>query len=181
VGGAGVRTTFPVAAPPEAWAALVDPDRLAAALPGCRTASRAEGGTVLAVDLDVASVRGLWSGTVAPLDADAVRIQGSGEPGTVDLVVRAAPDRTSLTVEGDVGGPLAAVGGAVLAAAVRRLAEATLAAAVPPPAVSPGPRAAPSAPRRRRSWLPAAAAAAGAVAVAAAAGRRHKRSGRRNG
>jgi carbon monoxide dehydrogenase subunit G len=172
-----VRTTFPLAAPPEAWAALGDPVRLAEAVPGCRTAGRAvdgDGTLVLAVDLAVASVRGLWSGTVSPVDADAVRIQGSGEPGTVDLVVRATPDRASVTVEGEVTGPLAAVGGAVLAAAVRRLAEDTLAAAAPAPRIVVTTDVARTVRVRRRPWLPAAAAAA-AVVVAAALARRRRR------
>jgi carbon monoxide dehydrogenase subunit G len=173
VGGAAVRTTFPVAAPPEAWAALGDPVLLVAALPGCRTASRANGGLVLTVELDVASVHGLWSGTVAPVDGDAVRIQGSGEPGTVDLVARASPDRTSVTVEGEVTGPLAAVGGAVLAAAVRRLAEETLAAAVPPPTVVTTDEA-PSVRVRRGRWLPAVAATATAAAAVAVVRRRRR-------
>ncbi len=179
-----MRTTFPVAAPPEAWAALADPDRLAAALPGCRSAARAsegDGTVAVALDLAVASVRGLWSGTVAAVDPDAVRVRGSGEPGTVDLIVRAAPDRTTLTVEGEVTGPLAAVGGAVLAAAVRRLAEDTLAAAVPPPsarvAVPPAPQPARARRRRAQPWLAAAAIAA----AAAGAAWRHKRSGLKNG
>jgi carbon monoxide dehydrogenase subunit G len=172
-----MRTTFPVAAPPEALAALADPVRLAVALPGCRTASRADGGIALTVDVDVASVRGLWSGTVAPVDADAVRIQGSGEPGAVDLVVRATPDRTSVTVEGEVTGPLAGVGGAVLAAAARRLAEDTLAAATPVPLPAAGRVEVRSVVVRRRPWLPAAAAAAAAVAAAAAATARRRRRG----
>ncbi|MGH9113277.1 MAG: hypothetical protein ACRDZN_13440, partial [Acidimicrobiales bacterium] len=71
----------------------------------------------------VASVSGLWAGTVVPVDGDAVRVTGSGAPGGVDLVVRADPGRTALTVEGTVDGPLASVGSAVLAAAVRRTAQ----------------------------------------------------------
>jgi carbon monoxide dehydrogenase subunit G len=132
-----VRTTFPVAASPEAWAVLSDPEAVAAALAGCRSVTRdADGdGTFRVVtDVAVASVRGLWSGTVVPVDADAVRIVGSGAPGTIDLVVRADPDRTALTVDGTVEGPLATVGSTVLAAAVRRTAEALLSAlaAAPP-------------------------------------------------
>jgi hypothetical protein len=84
------------------------------------------------MDLSVASVRGLWAGTVVRVDADSLRIAGSGEPGTVDLLVRADPARTVLTVEGTVGGALVTVGSAVLAAAVRRLVDDTLAAAAPP-------------------------------------------------
>lgn len=163
-----MRARFPVQAPPEAWAALSDPQRLAAALPGCRSVASgdsgdsgdgAEGagatgsrrgddslrrdaravaagtgaGTLHVVtEVAVASVRGLWAGTVARIDADAVRLQGSGVPGTVDLVVRADPDRTVVTVDGSVEGPLATVGSSLLAAALRRMAEDLLAAAAAP-------------------------------------------------
>jgi carbon monoxide dehydrogenase subunit G len=129
-----VKTTFPVSAPPGAWAALVDPDRLVTALPGCRSVTRDAGGdgTLRVVtEIAVASVRGLWAGTVAPVDADAVLVRGTGAPGTVDLVIRADPERTRLTVEGTVDGPLGTVGSAVLAGAVRRMAEDLLVAAEP--------------------------------------------------
>jgi carbon monoxide dehydrogenase subunit G len=130
-----VRTTFPIDAPPTTWAALSDPEVLAAALPGCRsvTATGDGDGTLHVVaELSVASVHGLWAGSVVRVDADSLRIAGSGEPGTVDLVVRSDPSRTALTVEGTVAGPLATVGSAVLAAVIRRIAEDLLAAAAAP-------------------------------------------------
>jgi carbon monoxide dehydrogenase subunit G len=175
-----VRTTFPVSAPPEAWAALADPARLVAALPGARSVTPAGGDGALSVvlDLAVASVGGLWSGTVTPLDADAVRIAGSGGPGSLDLEVRANGDRTALTVEGEVGGPLATVGGAVLAAAARRLAEGVLAALSSPLAVTPAAQPAPPRGARRVPGRPAVAAAgacAGAVVVGVAVVRRWRR------
>lgn len=125
-----MNVTFPVSAPPAAWVALADPSLLAGALPGCRSVRAAGDGEGLrvVVEVAVASVRGLWAGTVVPVDADAVRIAGSGEPGAVDVVVRADPGRTELTVDGTVDGPLAAVGSTLLAAAVRRLAGDLLAA-----------------------------------------------------
>jgi carbon monoxide dehydrogenase subunit G len=130
-----VKATFPVSAPPGAWTALADPERLAAALPGCRSVTRdaAGDGTLHVVtEVAVASVRGLWAGTVAPVDADAVHVRGSGAPGAVDLVVRADPGRTSITVQGTVDGALDTVGAAVLAGAVRRMAEDLLAATAVP-------------------------------------------------
>ncbi|HEX2562525.1 MAG TPA: SRPBCC domain-containing protein [Acidimicrobiales bacterium] len=144
-----MKTTFPVSAPPEAWAALADPQRLAAALPNCRSVTRdADDGTLHVVtEVAVASVRGLWAGTVAPVDAGAVHVRGSGAPGVVDLVVRADPERTSLTVEGTVDGALGTVGAAVLAGAVRRMAEDLLAATEPPtPAASRGHESGPDQP-----------------------------------
>jgi hypothetical protein len=133
-----MRTAFPVSGPPASWAALADPELLAVALPGCRSArsTAGEGGLNVVVEVAVASVRGLWAGTVMPVDADAVRIAGSGEPGTVDVVVRADPERTMLTVEGTVDGPFAAVGSTLLAAAARRLADDLLSAATT--SVTPG-------------------------------------------
>ena len=186
-----MRASFPVSAPPEAWAALGDPARLAAALPGARSVRATAGGDgdgaglAVVADLAVASVRGLWSGTVTPLSADEVRIAGAGAPGSVDLVVRASPDRTTLTVEGEVGGPLATVGGAVVAAAARRLAETTLAALAdpaPPAGSAPGvatttrPGDGPAA-RRSRGRL-AAAGAGTAVVVVTTVIRRWRRSPR---
>jgi carbon monoxide dehydrogenase subunit G len=188
-----------VTASPAAWAALGDPERLAAALPGCRTVTRAAGGDGalhVVTELAVASARGLWAGTVVPVDADAVRVRGSGAPGRVDLVVRADPARTTLTVEGTVEGPLGSVGSAVLAAALRQTARELLAAVVAPPA----PTAASAAPTaasagsaapvtvgsspagatvqasRRRSWRRVAGAAALGAAVVVGRRRVQRRS-----
>jgi len=190
-----VRTTFPVDAPPAAWAALADPTRLAAALPGCRSVTRDDGGEGggsgvaslhVVTEVAVASVRGLWAGTVVRLGADAVRVRGSGLPGTVDLVVRADPDRTAVTVEGSVEGPLATVGSSVLAAALRRTAEDLLAAAAAPAAAVPADPGTtgnltvdvadtqPDVRRRRRLWVLAGALVLGG---AAALGRRLVRRG----
>ena len=120
-----MRTTFPLSASP---AALSDPEVLAAALPGCRSAVAADGGVQVVVEVAVASVRGLWAGTVSAVDADAVRIVGAGEPGTVDVVARSDPDRTTVTVEGTIDGPLATIGSTLLAAAIHRLADDLLGA-----------------------------------------------------
>jgi carbon monoxide dehydrogenase subunit G len=119
-----MNLSIPVAATPDAWAELDRPSVLAASLPGCRSAEPADGGGFrLVVDVAVASVRGLWAGTVTETDAGGWRVVGSGEPGRVD------PDHTTVTVEGTVEGPLAAIGSKLLAAAVRRLVQETLARA----------------------------------------------------
>jgi uncharacterized protein len=125
-----VKATFPVAASPDAWAELDRPSVLAASLPGCRSAEPAHGGGLrLVVDVAVASVRGLWAGTLTQTDAGGWRVVGSGEPGRVDLVLRVDPDHTTVTVEGTVEGPLAAIGSKLLAAAAHRLVQETLARA----------------------------------------------------
>ena len=182
-----MKTTFSVSARPEAWAALADPERLAAALPGCRSVTRAADGhgTLRVVtEVAMASVRGLWAGTVAAVDADAVRVAGSGAPGAVDLVVRADPERTTLTVEGTVDGALGTVGSAVFAAAVRRMAEDVLAATESPMlpvtdlvGAQPDPSPAPLR-RAGRGRAVAVAAAVTAVVAAIAAGSRRRRAHR---
>jgi carbon monoxide dehydrogenase subunit G len=124
-----MRLAFPSSAPPEAWAALSDPSALASALPGCRSAKSGPDGLRLVVDVAVASVRGLWAGTVTSIGEGVWRVVGSGEPGRVDVVLSADPDRTTLTIEGTIDGPLSTVGSTLLAAALRRLAVDTLAGA----------------------------------------------------
>ncbi len=180
-----MRTTFPVSAPPEAWAALADPARLAAVLPGCRSVvptGDGDGTLQVVTEVAVASVRGLWAGTVAPVGPGAVRVRGSGGPGAVDLVVRADPERTALTVEGTVDGALGTVGSAVLAAAVRRTAEELLAAAAPAsqPVFPAGSAAGTTIPAAKtvgvgRRHVVGTAAAAGVVVAVIAAGRRRMR------
>jgi carbon monoxide dehydrogenase subunit G len=208
-----MRVTFPIDAPPEAWARLADPAVLAAALPGCRSvtpvadAARSArgpetdgaratdagrdagvgggagaGALRLVVDLSVASVRGLWAGTVERIDDHAVRVAGSGEPGVVDLVVRADAARSRLTVEGTVGGPLATVGSAVLAAAVHRMAKDLLGAAGAPapdpvPAEPVTSATTPSGASRSR----VAAGVAAAIGLVVTAVVRRRRSRRRSG
>jgi hypothetical protein len=71
-------------------------------------------------------VRGLWAGTLEEIEAGAWRVAGVGEPGRVDLVLRVDADHTTVTVEGTVDGPLAAIGSTLLAAAIRRLVLETL-------------------------------------------------------
>jgi carbon monoxide dehydrogenase subunit G len=199
-----VAVTFPIEGGAVACGRLGDPTVLAAALPGCRSAvhvddSAGAGGEVLRVtaEVAVASVGGLWAGIVSRVDGDAVRVAGAGEPGRVDLVIRADDDRSTLTVEGSVDGPLATVGSAVLGAAIRRLAADTLLAAAEPrgdgfrsgegEVVGPGsgthdlgpsrpePMTSPSGRRRRAAT---AAAGAGVVVVVLSGWRRLRRRAR---
>ena len=181
-----MKMTLSVRPPGIGWWALTDPAALARALPGCRSVTAGGDGTLsIVTNLSVASVQGLWSGTATYVDGDTVHIKGSGAPGTLDLVVRSNPLRTTLTVEGDVGGPLATVGSSVLAAAAQRLAEAlvaNMAAADPsvaPDAAGTSPSPAPDrGPAIRQRGPAGAAAAAVAVtgAVAVARWRRRRRS-----
>jgi carbon monoxide dehydrogenase subunit G len=126
-----VKVTVPVSTPAGGWDALARPEMLARALPGCRSAERTADGVRIVVDVAVASVRGLWAGTLTEVDVKLWRIVGSGEPGRADLIVSVDDDpttfATTLTVEGTVEGPLAAIGSALLAAAVRRTVLSLLA------------------------------------------------------
>jgi carbon monoxide dehydrogenase subunit G len=124
-----MRVTFPISVSPEVWAVLLDPAVLVSALPGCRSVIPGPDGLRLVVDVSVASVRGLWAGTVTPAGEGASRVVGSGEPGRIDVVLSADPDRSNLTIEGTIDGPLSTVGSALLAAAIRRLTTETLAGA----------------------------------------------------
>jgi len=181
-----MKMTLSVRPPGIGWWALTDPAALARALPGCRSVTAGGDGTLsIVTNLSVASVQGLWSGTATYVDGDTVHIKGSGAPGTLDLVVRSNPLRTTLTVEGDVGGPLATVGSSVLAAAAQRLAETLVANMAADPSVapdaagtSPSPAPDPGPAIRQRGPAGAAAAAVAVTgAVAVVRWRRRRRSG----
>jgi carbon monoxide dehydrogenase subunit G len=181
-----MKMTLSVRPPGIGWWALTDPAALARALPGCRSVTAGGDGTLsIVTNLSVASVQGLWSGTATYVDGDTVHIKGSGAPGTLDLVVRSNPLRTTLTVEGDVGGPLATVGASVLAAAAQRLAETLVANMAADPSVAPGAAGTPPSPapdpgpaiRQRGPAGAAAAAVAVTGAVAVVRWRRRRRSG----
>jgi carbon monoxide dehydrogenase subunit G len=123
------------------WVALRDPDVLLRTLPGCRWLERTAPDTyALAIEANLASIRGLCNGTVSLRDLDpplayTVHASGQGAPGTLEATARVRladlDDRgTRVTYDADglVGGEIAGVGGRVLAAAVQRNAERFLAA-----------------------------------------------------
>jgi uncharacterized protein len=111
-----VRVSVPLTALPDA-----SPEQLLRSLPGCRSISPgADGGLRIVVDVAVAAVRGLWAGTLTETGPGRWHLVGAGEPGKADLAVRLDDDRSTLVIEGTVEGPLATIGSALLAAAVRR-------------------------------------------------------------
>src|SRR5262249_45944929 len=117
-GGRGVKVTVPLPAPLD-----LSSEQLAAALPGCRSVEPidgGDGGLRIAVAVAIAAVRGIWAGTLTRTGPGEWRLVGAGEPGRADLAVRVDGSSSTLVVEGTVEGPLAAIGGALLAAAVRR-------------------------------------------------------------
>jgi carbon monoxide dehydrogenase subunit G len=116
-------------AEPVDLADLPDLAARARAVPGCRSVTPVDGGGVrIVLDVAIASVRGLWAGTITETEPGMWRVAGSGEPGRADLVVRLDDDATgTLTVDGTVEGPLTAIGSSLLAAAVRRLVLSSMA------------------------------------------------------
>jgi uncharacterized protein len=118
-----LSSTYTFDAPPEAvFTALVDPEIVAACLPGC------EGLEPIGDDryrvkllLTVAAVGGSYSGTVAIVDKQPPRsyrlvIEGSGAPGfvrgeaSIDLTADGTTTIVSVHGKGQVGGVVARVG-----------------------------------------------------------------------
>ncbi len=119
----------------QVWEALLDPEMLAATLPGARRLEPAGPDEYeIAVDVGVGSVRGTYEGSFAltdmvPVEACTVRATASGRPGTVTTVARMrmsdGDGGAVLAYEADasVTGPLAGVGQRLMGAAARRTTE----------------------------------------------------------
>lgn len=119
----------------QVWEALLDPQMLAATLPGARRLEPAGPDAYeIVVDVGVGSVRGTYEGSFAltdmvPVEACTVRATASGRPGTVTTVARMrmsdGDGGAVLAYEADasVTGPLAGVGQRLMGAAARRTTE----------------------------------------------------------
>ena len=119
----------------QVWEALLDPEMLAATLPGARRLEPSGPDEYdIAVDVGVGSVRGTYEGSFAltdkvPVEACTVRATASGRPGTVTTVARMrlsdGDGGAVLAYEADAGvtGPLAGVGQRLMGAAARRTTE----------------------------------------------------------
>jgi carbon monoxide dehydrogenase subunit G len=104
------------------WKLLVDPDVVAACLPGCdRLEEIGEDRYRAVLTLTVAAVSGSYVGTVAILDKKPPRsyrlvVEGNGKPGfvkgeaTVELVAEGEGTTVNVTGQGQVGGIMARVG-----------------------------------------------------------------------
>ena len=172
----------------QVWAALLDPEALAATLPGARRldptgADRYD----ISIDVGVGSVKGTYDGTFALTDkvereACTVRATASGRPGSVTTEARMrleGDERARMTYEADatVTGPLAGVGQRLMGAAARRTTEQFLSAldeyiAAPAPAAAaatapePGAAVVPAAPRGGTDAKVIVASALGGFALA---------------
>jgi carbon monoxide dehydrogenase subunit G len=122
------------------WAALQDPEALAATLPGARRLEpTGPDEYAITVDVGVGSVKGTYDGTFSLTDkvdreACTVRATATGRPGTVTTVARMQLSERDggahLAYEADatVTGPLAGVGQRLVGAAARRTTEQFLSA-----------------------------------------------------
>ena len=121
-----------VAAPPaEVWRALLDPDTLAAVIPGCRRLDRLGDNSYRAeVSLGVGPVRGRFEASVALSELDpphAVRLSGalsgplgaSSGGGRVRLNPEGGGTRVRYDYRVEISGKVAAVGGRMLDGATR--------------------------------------------------------------
>ncbi len=122
-------------APPErVWAAVTDPEVLAAVIPGCDSLTPIEENRfALTVSLGVAAIKGSYSGEVSFADlvhpeSFTMRARGSGGAGTIDTTVAVTlgehPDGTQLDYRADamVGGMVGGVGQRVLAGVAKKTA-----------------------------------------------------------
>ena len=171
----------------QVWAALLDPEALAATLPGARSLQPTGSDRYdISIDVGVGSVKGTYDGTFALTDkvereACTVRATASGRPGSVTTEARmrlAGDERARMTYEADatVTGPLAGVGQRLMGAAARRTTEQFLsalddyiaapAAAAAAKAPEPGAAVVPAAPRGGTDAKVIVASALGGFALA---------------
>jgi carbon monoxide dehydrogenase subunit G len=125
-----------VAAPRQrVFAALLDPEVLRRAIPGCESLTRTGEQTFAAkMSVGVAGVKGTYTGTAAvrdeqPHEALTLAFDGKGAPGFVrgQAAVRLADEggATRITYDADVqvGGLVAAVGSRLIEAAARKITD----------------------------------------------------------
>jgi carbon monoxide dehydrogenase subunit G len=126
-----------IAAPRErVWDALQDPDVLRRAIPGCTTCERtAETAFKATAAVNVGPIATRFTGELKLLDVDApafCRIQGSGQGGsagfakgsaTVTLAEDGGFTLLSYTVNAEVGGKLAQLGGRLIESSARQMAD----------------------------------------------------------
>jgi uncharacterized protein len=127
-----LSATYEFNAPAEAvWALLMDTDRVAACLPGCK-GLRPLGDDRYEAELAVAvaAISGNFKGTIALQDRDAPRsyrllVEGTGRPGfvkgnaLVTLVADGARTTVQIEADADVGGTIARVGQRLLEGVAR--------------------------------------------------------------
>lgn len=126
------------ASPDAVWQALLDPDKLAATLPGCDRLELVGEDTYEGdLDIKVGPVQGKFQGRVELSDIDpqrgySMKVSGQGAPGFVNatarIVIEADGDGTRLTYDGDaqVGGRVASVGQRLLESSAKSIVRQSL-------------------------------------------------------
>lgn len=121
----------------EVWSALLDPQVLAAVMPGCEKLELVEGQYVGELNIKVGPVQGKFTGKVDLKDmvapsSYAMVVDGRGAPGFVkaNAVVKLAPDgegtKMSYDADAQVGGKIASVGQRLLEASSRAIVKQSL-------------------------------------------------------
>jgi carbon monoxide dehydrogenase subunit G len=126
------------APPQEVWEALLDPEVLAATMPGCKKLEQtAENTYEGALDIKVGPVQGLFQGKVEldeidPPNGYTMQLDGQGAPGFVKATARVSiagdGDGTLLSYDGDaqVGGRIASVGQRLLDSSAKSIIRQSL-------------------------------------------------------
>ena len=126
------------ASPQEVWEALLDPEVLAAIMPGCKKLDKTADNTFEgALDIKVGPVQGLFQGKVEleeidPPNGYTMQLGGQGAPGFVKATAKVAinpdADGTMLGYDGDaqVGGRIASVGQRLLDSTTKSIIKQTL-------------------------------------------------------
>lgn len=134
-----VAGEYRFAAPPqEVWEALLDPEVLAAVMPGCKKLElTGENQYEGVLDIKVGPVQGQFQGKVNleeldPPNGYSMRLDGQGAPGFVKATARveiaADGDGTRMTYDGDaqVGGRIASVGQRLLDSSSKAIIKQSL-------------------------------------------------------
>ena len=119
----------------EVWALINDPDVLRRAIPGCQTLETVDDGYAATVTVSIGPVKARFSGRVQLLDIEApesYRIVGEGNGGIAGFAKGGANVRLQeenggtvvhYTVDANVGGKLAQLGGRLIESTSRKLSQ----------------------------------------------------------
>lgn len=131
-----ISSTYTFSAPAaDVWNALIDPDIVAACLPGCdRLEPLGDDRYRATLTMAVAAVSGSYTGTVAILDkrpphSYRLVVEGTGKAGfvkgeaAVDLVERDGGTLVDVKGQGQVGGLIARVGQRLLSSASKMMID----------------------------------------------------------
>jgi carbon monoxide dehydrogenase subunit G len=134
-----VAGEHPFDAPPEeVWEALLDPEVLAAIMPGCKKLELTGENTYEgALDIKVGPVQGLFQGKVQldeidPPSSYTMQLNGQGAPGfvraTAKVSISGDGEGTTLSYDGDaqVGGRIASVGQRLLDSSAKAIIKQSL-------------------------------------------------------